>query len=378
MKRPQRLLSLIEIGIRPGKFWVLIVAIAIACFAIAHYPANAAPNRQTIPFPTPTSAPNIAEPTAVPNNDARNEDANDEDDGDLEPAQDEVEDSLDGFSAPDDGSINDTADEIDSGGPAASGGQVDVDEQESLIPAQESNGVSYVGSIKDERISIYAAPNPGADVLGTATKNDRYQIVGRNRGLTWYTICCLPESVTGWVRSRAVVREFDLVDAVNLPIVDDLSDLQLEPAIAATEARGVVSADALSEAIAFSLEVNRSAARSGEIVLLTVRVGNNSDSAIQNVEVRDDLPDELEILTVDLENGSFEFDREIAGGVFRLYWPLIEPGVVEIADVQIRIAKSTTNGKVLENLALLTADDGIWIGTGVLIGMPPAALPDFR
>ncbi len=231
----------------------------------------------------------------------------------------------------------------------------------------------FFASIKEARASVYAGPSAGSTVIGAVFKGERYQIVGRNRGLTWYVLCCLADGNPGWISARVVVREFDLVGAVNLPVSEDLSGVTVERAGPRDDSLDVKPADSV---VAFTMSANPAILIAGDIVVLTFRVGNVGASDLTNVAVRTVLPDALKFATLELTGGAFSTENDAGTTAVSLTWPAIAAGDVETAELTARVI--APGGTVIENLASLTADGNVMTNAGVLLGMPPSGLPDFR
>lgn len=326
--------------------------------ALAH-PTVAAPPNQTIVLPTPT--PQVAVPTATP---VANDDDDDSDDDDRDDGEEERQDETDPF-----------ADE-----PASDEFAVDEEFQDGELPgggladSESLDLEAFFAVIKDERVSLYGEPSTSATVVGTALQGEQYQVVGRNRGVTWYVLCCT-ENGPGWVSTRSIVREFDLVDAVNLPVIDDLSGLEFDVAPAVLEDRPLGEIPVV-ELLAFTVTADQEELTVGSPVQLTYRVGNIGRHDLTNIVVRNLLPAGLEIEDVFLENGAFTIDADTQ--TIQMTWSSLVPGQVETATVDARVTPDAARSTVLEYLATLTTDEEVTTSAGVLLGLPPSAIPDFR
>ena len=368
-------LSVVGIACRRWRLFVPAVALFAGLWGLAlAHPAAASPPNQTIVLPTPT--PEVAVPTATPvpdTDDDTDEDNDQNNDGSSDGNNDEGSD-VDDLPAidPDEAApIEDEAALPFSGGDGAGGlpgGLVDPD----AVPIDLAD---FFITIKDERVSLYAEPSTGASVIGTATQGEQYQVVGRNRGVTWYVVCCTDDGVPGWISTRSIVREFDLVDAVNLPVIEDLStlDLGFDPALLDDRPLGEIP---VAELLAFTVTADPQVLDVGSRVRLTYRVGNIGRHELTDVVVRNLLPDGLEVDQVLMDDGDYVVDETTQ--TMRLNWPTLLPGQVQTATVEARATPSATRSTVIEYLATLTTDEDVTTSAGVLLGFPPSAIPDFR
>jgi len=112
-----------------------------------------------------------------------------------------------------------------------------------------------------------------------------------------------------------------------------------------------------------------------EIRLLILNPGSIS---VQNVMVRDELPDGLQAVAVDAAGGTAATEVGSNGRTVALFtWPALEPGLEAQATLTVRIDPNLADGVVIDNLAVAYADNAGPATVGVSIGMPPVLLPTF-
>ncbi|MCB0121432.1 MAG: hypothetical protein KDE58_04270, partial [Caldilineaceae bacterium] len=63
---------------------------------------------------------------------------------------------------------------------------------------------------------------------------------------------------------------------------------------------------------------------------------------------------------------------------FAITWPTLDAGTAKTARVRVQVADDLPDGSVIDNLAVIIADEVAAITGGISIGMPPTDLPDFR
>lgn len=354
--------SIFRAGRRPLLILSAVVLFVGLCgLALAH-PTAAAPPNQTIVLPTPTPEVAVPTPTPVPDADADadNDDEREEADGETaaEPDDDAPTDIDGSLASEDDGDLQD--------GTRAGG---------SLSAADPGEAVDFFAVIKDERVSLYAEPSTSARVVGTALQGEQYQVVGRNRGVTWYVICCTDEGAPGWISTRSIVREFDLVDAVDLPVIEDLAglDLEFDPVVVDDRPLGEIP---VVELLAFTVAADRQELTVGSRVRFAYRIGNIGRHELTNVVVRNLVPAGLAVDEVLIENGTYTIDQ--SADTISLVWSTLSPGQVETATVDARVTPAAARRSVIEYLATLTTDEEVTTSAGALLGLPPSAIPDFR
>ena len=176
-----------------------VVTMALLAWVFAPAPTQAAPPGQTVPIPTAT--PSIDVPEATPTPDAGDDGDDDGDEGAVDPEFDD---------AP-------TDDAAVGSGPV---GEVPLPDDAVVVFAQVGVGEA----------SVYAGPGTSFALLGVLPPETPVELIGRNAGLAWYVICCLPDGQAGWVAAADLVDP-PLADAIALPV---LSDWRAEELVAAT------------------------------------------------------------------------------------------------------------------------------------------------
>ena len=340
---------------------ILLLFVGLLVLASLATPANAAPPNQTVPDPTAT--PELVVPTATPvrNNGNGDNDTSGDTSGDdgLAPIDEENDPLTDAL--PVGGAVGGVDPLTGLGDDAAA----------ELVPI-------FMATIKTNNTSVYAGPGTAFPVIGTVDKDQEFAVIGRNTGLTWYVLCCPAEGEQlGWVSARSLKRAFDLVSAVELPVVTDLADLDMATIKATMDAAAEANAE---KAPALTLTVVQSPqfVRQGGTVLLRFTATNQGPSAVDDVTFRFELPAQLLHLDSASKTGEVEVTEEQGATVVAVQWPTLAPATSGDADIELKIAQDVDFGAVIEGLAVLNAPAEESVTTGIFVGMPPSLTPDFR
>jgi uncharacterized repeat protein (TIGR01451 family) len=349
--------------------WISIVALVLAVLVLlVNRGAWAAPLNQTVP-PKPTETPtNVPQATNTPQ-----DDDDDDDNGGQQPP-----------------AATPTA------GPTANA---------TTAPSQPSQpvGEGLTGVVTANRLNVREGPGTNAAVIGVVVQGTTLQILERNAEGTWWHICCLADSTTtGWISAQFVQPNFDATQANTLipvagaapapaptvaataaPTTTVAATPTTAPTVAATSATTSTTevAAVATPAVSLDLTITQDPefAAQGQEIELQFVITNPGDAVATNVEVRDELPAELTYVRVEIADG--DLIDETAGAspaVFTLSWPELGPGDSATATVTVQIADDLPDGAVVDNLAVVSADNVDPYTAGITIGMPPTMPPDFQ
>jgi uncharacterized repeat protein (TIGR01451 family) len=116
----------------------------------------------------------------------------------------------------------------------------------------------------------------------------------------------------------------------------------------------------------------------GDTVEIRYIVTNPSRSVANNVAVRNLLPEQLILISVESNTGDSLLENEGEDRtVVILEWESLAAGQSVEATLFATIAPDLTPGTVIDNLAVAFADNAAGNTAGVSIGLPPALLPFF-
>ena len=360
------------------RYWIGGVAILLALLLVQVTPAWASPNmspvNQTVPDPTATP-----ENTPVPQ--ATNTPNDDDDDDDNPPAP--------------------TWTPTQTGGvqPAPTATSPAAGETPVSPPADGS----ITGVVIADALNVRSGPGTGFGKLGTVVRDQVVTVLARNDAGDWWLICCVTNTeVQGWVSASYLQPNFDITQLTTLvPLAQDGS--APAPTAAPTAAPAITQTVATTTSVqAASQPVTQTVASTetsestvtlevvmqqspqfvaqGQPLAIQFAVTNTTEVDAVNVELRDELPPELNLITVTIGGeGDLVPQTGVAGRyVLDILWPELAAGESVTATLQLEVASDVPDGAVIDNLAVATADNATSTTAGITIGMPPTSLPDFQ
>ncbi len=343
--------------------FALPVGLAIALFTLAlTATTRAAPASQTVPPPTEEPV-NTPVPTVTP--------FDEKDDG--------------GNDSDNDSRGND------------SGGSGQQNNQPTPAPAQVTpapTAVAFPGRITVAGLNVRLGPDADYDVIGTLTRTDTFDILGRNEANTWWLICCLPETeMRGWASASFIETEFsreqalerlpvqpnDIALGSEAPASVDIAETTAQTATAATGSVAGTNSLAATE-LDFSLTHEPAYPQQGDPLLLHYIITNTGTGEASSLLLRNELVDAL---TIDEEGSTSSgelmvFTTKSDATVFAVMWPTLAPGETITATIALTLAADLRDGSVVDNLAVALADNAKAQTAGLSIGLPPAMPPTFR
>ena len=362
----------------------LTFSLALALLALTVTASTqAAPAPQTVPPPTEVPV-NTPVPTVTPFQEDDEDDEDDEDGG--------------GDSGGDNRDQQD-----DAAAPAAATPAAEATASEaSTGEPTAAETVAFPGRISVGGLNVRLGPGTTFDVIGTLTRADEFDVLGRSEANTWWLICCLPETeMRGWVSARFVETDFSLEEAlVQLPILpDDAAQTETTaPTVAIAESAAPTVTEATTEALAITPSLTAAAAQpasvaldfaltheplypvQGEMVRFHYVITNTSAVEAEALMLRNELPETLsfdeELSTTSGELTRFTLDA--GATVFAIEWPALAPGAAVTATVALALDGDLPDGSVVDNLAVALAENAEAQTAGVSLGLPPAAPPTFR
>ncbi len=343
------------------RYWIGGVALLLALLLVKVTPAWASPNvspvNQTVPDPTatPENTP-VPQATNTPN-----------DDDDNPPAPTATS-------------------------PAAG-----------ETPASPPADGSITGVVIADALNVRSGPGTGFGKLGTVVRDQVVTVLARNDAGDWWLICCVTNTeVQGWVSASYLQPNFDITQLTTLvPLAQDGSAPAptvaptAAPAITQTVAtttsvqaaaqpvtQTVASTETLESTVTLEVVMQQSPqfVAQGQPLEIQFAVTNTTEVDAVNVELRDELPPELNLIMVTIGGeGELVPQTGVAGRyVLDILWPALAAGESVTATLQLEVASDVPDGAVIDNLAVATADNGTSTTAGITIGMPPTSLPDFQ
>jgi len=356
------------------RYWIGGVALLLALLLVKVTPAWASPNvspvNQTVPDPTATP-----ENTPVPQ--ATNTPNDDDDDDDNPPAP------------------TWTPTQPGGGQPAPTATSPAAGETPASPPPADG---SITGVVIADALNVRSGPGTGFGKLGTVVR-DQVTVLARNDAGDWWLICCVTNTeVQGWVSASYLQPNFDITQLTTLvPLAQDGSAPAptAAPAITQTVAtttsvqaaaqpvtQTVASTETSESTVTLEVVMQQSPqfVAQGQPLEIQFAVTNTTEVDAVNVELRDELPPELNLIMVTIGGeGELVPQTGVAGRyVLDILWPALAAGESVTATLQLEVASDVPDGAVIDNLAVATADNAASSTAGITIGMPPTSLPDFQ
>lgn len=336
--------------------WLMVTILLLALLVLLYQPeAMAAPPNQTVPQPTPTRE-DTPVPTATPVPDRNDDDDDDDNNNNNNPLDPLPVATL-------------IQDERDLGDPQPE--PTATATPEVVLP----DGISATVAVL--RLNVRSGPGTNFDVLGVVTNGQALSVLGSNEIGDWWQVCCLPGTDTvGWVASQFVEANFDVgQDSSSIPQADTLPTPP-EPTVAPT----IDPAATPAEPLRLQIQQDPVYTWQGEEVVLVYLIANTTDTAAANLELRNELPLQLQFVGFDDLGGGTAITETtpLSNTIFAITWPEIPADGNATARVRVQVAEEIPDGSIIDNLAVVAADDLPAVTAAIGIGMPPLTIPDFR
>lgn len=346
------------------RHWLLsAVAVALLAVAVVGAPAWAGPVarplNQTVPLGTPTPAVDQAVPTATPLP------AEPEPSQPSTPSGEQEQEPVDPDSVP--FVFPTQPDEAPSDAPAEPG----------VEPAVLTATVSV------NTLNVREGPGTGFPVISTFRLNQQVTVTARNPENTWWYVCCLVNSETpGWVSAPLLQTNFDRAQSAQLiPVFGETTTTGQATAAAqptpvpATASNGATDVQPISLSVAYTPTF----VWQGKTFDIEFTVSNPNDRSLRNLQLSDEVPPGLIYIEARGEGSPEIVERETETGTLIIFrWPTIPADATVQAWITVQVDPDLPPGAVIDNLAGARATNGAYVGSGVMIGLPPAAIPDFQ
>ncbi|MEZ4866300.1 MAG: SH3 domain-containing protein [Caldilineaceae bacterium] len=265
--------------------------------------------------------------------------------------------------------------------PAAGNAAAPAAHPSSVHTATNSNSLPATaplfGTVNAVLLNLRQAPSTAAPILDQLLQGAVVTLLGRDQAQQWWYVCCgVATQLPGWVDTRYLTLSVPAEMLATLPVTDGAANLAGTSALTPTTS---ILAPVTSP-LQLTLTPSRSLIWQGQRLVIAVVVTNPGDQPAVNVQLRDDLPAGLMLQSITVTDyGQWRQAGEArTGPTFWLSWPQIAAGAQVHATVTLTVAPDAANGLLLDNIAILTAQDHADILAGFTLVMPPRTLPHFR
>jgi uncharacterized protein YraI len=222
-----------------------------------------------------------------------------------------------------------------------------------------ATGGAAQGTVAGVNLNVRSGPSTDDAVLGKLTGSTTVSVLGRNAAGDWLYICCIGTPASnGWVSAEFITPAF---------AAGDLPEVGSDGRPATGAATGALSV-AVVQQPPFAVQ--------GREIALVYTVSNGGAEELANVVLSSDLPSPLAFVAATAGAGG-EVVQEAGSPRLTVTWPALPAGESVNATVRVRVADDLPNGTTFANLASVSADNGEADSNGIVIGMPPALLPEF-
>jgi hypothetical protein len=323
-------------------YWIGMVVIALTLLLLSSgLSVTAAPPNQTVPQPTATPEP-PPQPTATstPRPDDDGDDDDDEDNNDR-----------------------------NENGSSAAPPPAEAEE------AEEAAIETLQAAVDASALNVRSGPGTEFAVIDLLENGATVTVVGQNEAGDWWLICCVGgEEAEGWVAARFMTPAFDPTAAA-LPLAD-VPALANEPTL---EANSLPDAEASLLALELSAPQASQPALQGATIEVQLVVSNPGDESARNVQLRNEVPSYLTVEEASAGSGNVTQSLTDEGAtVLDVRWPELSAGAQVSTTILLRVDRDVLDGTIIDNLIAANADNAAATSTGVVIGLPPATLPDFQ
>jgi hypothetical protein len=249
----------------------------------------------------------------------------------------------------------------------------DNDDNNPPPPTATATPAGLRATVAVVRLNVRQGPGTSYSVAGVVTNGQTLQVLARNEGGDWWQICCV-NGGNGWVAAQFMQSNFD---QTLIPVAADIPEAPTPTAIPPQDPNAL---PVDTSSLAFTLQQDPLYTWQGEEVTLVYQISNPTITDTVNIELRNELPSQLHFVAIEATDGGSVITEttELSTTVFAITWPTLAAGTEVTARVRVQIDDALPDGSVIDNLAVIIADNLAAITNGISIGMPPTTLPEFR
>jgi uncharacterized repeat protein (TIGR01451 family) len=242
------------------------------------------------------------------------------------------------------------------------------------------------GQVNVDRLNLRLGPGTSFGVLGVLLQGETVRILARDGAGAWWRVCCLVNTTTeGWVSAQYIRPDFDPAQANMLIPLEGSAPTATSPtpvSAGSTPTTTVAASTVPTSTLGLELIISQTPAYvwQGQEFALDFEVINLGNTPATNVEVRNELPTEFTFISADIGSEGLLADElsDQQRFIFSVRWPSLDAGATVHVTVHLQVAENVPDGAVIDNLAVVAADNAMPYTAGISVGMPPISPPDFQ
>ena len=270
-------------------------------------------------------------------------------------------------------------DDDDDNGNNGTGGQEDAGDEKAPVfffgPQAPAGNLTAVVTVAT--LNVREGPGVSFAPVGVLRAGEEVQVVARNQENTWWLVCCVAgTSDQGWASAQLLEPNFDRAQSADLIPVFGAA---VEVAAAATTPTAQQAAG-VKLPLALNVSLDPAMVWQGRSADLVLEVSNPNLEDALNVELSDQLPAQLELVSVKATGGGRASEQSTPEGatLVLVRWDSVPAGSSVQAIITVKVAAGVEDGQVFDNLAAVRGTNATYTTGSLSIGMPPKLLPDFQ
>lgn len=260
----------------------------------------------------------------------------------------------------------------------------------------DTTGTGLTGVVNAVTLNVRKGPSATDHIVDTLFMHDQVTVLGRDGTGGWWYVCCGSGAQRpGWVSVRFITPNFAAEQATDLlplmatnaapattetPTTGSTTDTATGTDTGTGTGTGTAADAAQGSPILVEMRPVPAFALPGQTVQLQITIHNRGATALTNVRLRDDLPDELAFVAATVSGqGVYRYSGAMERGpLLTIEWLTVPANTTATATITVQIDAATPNGALIDNLAAVTATGSDEALAGITLAMPPTRLPQFR
>ena len=236
---------------------------------------------------------------------------------------------------------------------------------------------TFTATVTVATLNVREGPGTSFPSVGTLRAGEEVQILARNEENTWWLACCVADTgAQGWVSAQLVEPSFDRAQSADLlPVFGVVAAAAAAPATTPT-----AQTSAAKLPLTLNLALDPALVWQGQFADVVLEVSNPNSEAVRNVELSDELPSQLELVSASVTGGGKASEQTTPQGATLVLarWDTVPAGGSVKLTMSVKVTKDIEDGSVFDNLAAVRGANALYTTGSQTIGMPPKQLPDFQ